>query len=660
MATFAVNEVARRTQFTSTGQAAYAFNFQVNATSEVEVHKNDTLQTLSTHYNVTLNTDGTGTVTFIDNSGSGGTNHTPSNGDIITIIGDLALSRTTVLNNAADITTANLDLELDNVLMRQQQLKEMMDRSIQLKVTTPRTITGTGTSGPLQFPYDGTASNNANRIVKFDSNGTSLELGSTTTNIDSLATVITEIGLLGNSDTIADMALLGTSAVVADLALLATSDVIADMAMLATTDVIADMNTLATSDIVSDLNTLATSDFVSDLNTLATSTNVSNIDTVSGAISNVNTVAGAISNVNTTATNISGVYSFAERYRVGSSDPSSSLDEGDLFYNSSDNVLKFYNGSAWQSLNTTGLNNIVEDTSPQLGGNLDVQAREINTTTTNGNIILTPNGTGMLEVKGNTNAGTIQLNCEDNSHGIKIKGPPHSAGQSYTLTLPSSITNNYYLKTDGSGNLSFAEVPTETKPTVADVSQTIAPDTATTISITGTNFVTVPIVEFIKTDGSITRPNSVSFTNATTLSVNVTLASGNYHVRVENPDGNAGRSTNNIIGSSTAPSFTTSAGSLGTIAAGGTVSIDVDGSSDSTVAFSETTSVLTSNSNTPAATMNLSLNSSTGVISGTAPSPTSETTYNFTLRLTDAESQTVDRAFSITISVGMNNSGQFN
>jgi hypothetical protein len=58
--------------------------------------------------------------------------------------------------------------------------------------------------------------------------------------------------------------------------------------------------------------------------------------------------------------------------------------------------------------------------------------------------------------------------------------------------------------------------------------------------------------------------------------------------------------------------------------------------------------------------MNLSLNSSTGVISGTAPSPTSETTYNFTLRLTDEESQTADRAFSITVSVGMNNSGQFN
>jgi len=53
--------------------------------------------------------------------------------------------------------------------------------------------------------------------------------------------------------------------------------------------------------------------------------------------------------------------------------------------------------------------------------------------------------------------GYIQLNCAENSHGIKLKSPPHSAAQSYTLTFPQSITNNTFLKTDGSGNLSFAE-----------------------------------------------------------------------------------------------------------------------------------------------------------------------------------------------------------
>jgi|TARA_R100000482_G_scaffold101362_1_gene44555 hypothetical protein len=63
-----------------------------------------------------------------------------------------------------------------------------------------------------------------------------------------------------------------------------------------------------------------------------------------------------------------------------------------------------------------------------------------------------------LEAKGDGSSqdGYIQLNCSQNSHGVKIKSPPHSAGQSYTLTLPQSITNNTFLKTDGSGNLSFA------------------------------------------------------------------------------------------------------------------------------------------------------------------------------------------------------------
>ena len=71
--------------------------------------------------------------------------------------------------------------------------------------------------------------------------------------------------------------------------------------------------------------------------------------------------------------------------------------------------------------------------------------------------------TAGVEVKGDggSNDGYIQLNCSQNSHGVKIKSPPHSAGQSYTLTLPQSITNDYYLKTDGSGNLSFAEVSSD-------------------------------------------------------------------------------------------------------------------------------------------------------------------------------------------------------
>ena len=59
-----------------------------------------------------------------------------------------------------------------------------------------------------------------------------------------------------------------------------------------------------------------------------------------------------------------------------------------------------------------------------------------------------------------SDSGSIQLNCEQNSHGVKIKGPPHSASQSYTLTLPSTApAANKIFQSDGSGNLSFVDAP---------------------------------------------------------------------------------------------------------------------------------------------------------------------------------------------------------
>lgn len=198
-------------------------------------------------------------------------------------------------------------------------------------------------------------------------------------------------------------------------------------------------------------------------------------------------------------------------------------------------------------------------------------------------------------------------------------------------------------------------------PTITSISPNTIDNTASNVVITGTNFVITPNVEIISTTGAIIYPNSVTRDSATQLTINVTLPTdGTYFIRVENPDGLAVRSSTALLTVSDAPTWTTSAGSIGSVAAGSSVSLSVSGSSDSAVTYSEVTSVLTSNADTPNSTMNLSLNSSTGAITGTAPSPTSEKVYNFTLRLTDAESQTTDRAFSITVTTGINNGGQFN
>ena len=480
---------------------------------------------------------------------------------------------------------------------------------------------------------------------------------------------------------------------------------------------------LGTADAVSDMNTLGTTQTVSDMNTLA-------------AISGLNTLASNSANVTTVANNISGVNSFAERYRVASSAPSTSLDVGDLYFDTTANELKVYKSSGWAAAGST-----VNGTSARFkytasasqttftgtddngntlaydAGFIDVYLNGVklvngtDVTVTSGTSVVLASGATANDIidivgfgtfnvasiaassitsgtladarlpttmagktltgatvttvyngliaggDGGSNDGQIQLNCSQNSHGVKIKAPPHSAGQSYTLTLPQSITNGYFLQTDASGNLSFASA-TETKPTISGISPSTITNDATNVVITGTNFVSVPQVDAISSTGAVTIANSVSFTSATSITANFTLPTdGTYFIRVENNDGNAARSSSALLTVSDAPGWTTSAGSLGTIAGNFSGTVATVAASGDTVTFSETTSVLTN-----ASQANCTLNSSTGVITTTdfGGSSTTPTTYNFTLRATDAQGQTADRAFSLTSSFGATGGGQFN
>jgi len=86
---------------------------------------------------------------------------------------------------------------------------------------------------------------------------------------------------------------------------------------------------------------------------------------------------------------------------------------------------------------SSAISNVSEDSTPQLGGNLDLNGNDI-VTTSNADLELAPNGTGHVTVKGNDNQGTIQLNCENNSHGQQIKAAPHSESANNVLTLPST------------------------------------------------------------------------------------------------------------------------------------------------------------------------------------------------------------------------------
>ena len=220
----------------------------------------------------------------------------------------------------------------------------------------------------------------------------------------------------------------------------------------------------------------------------------------------------------------------------------------------------------------------------------------------------------------------------------------------FFLKLPATDgTADQVLKTNGSGTLSFGS--SVTFPTIGSISPTVIENSQTAVTITGTNFQSIPTVDAINAStGAITTADSVAFTNATTIVATFTLSvDGTYYLRAENNDGLAVRSTNALLTVSDAPAWTTAAGSLGTVSAAGTINF--------TVAATNATTFGVQSGSLPGGA---SLNTSTGAITGTESGSTQSTTYTFTIRATDAQGQTADRQFTITVSHGASGGAQFN
>ena len=468
--TIASNKNTPRNTYTATaGQTAFTIGFEFFKVADVKVYKNGTLLTYNASPSSASQYKITGTASASDDAyefGAGGTVTLGAGAtadDIIVIIRDITLERTSDFPTTGAFDITSLNTQLDTMTSMLSDIKQQSDRSVKLLDTD--TISATVTLPAKASRQD--------KMLGFDSSGnvettisssglstlstitsditTVAGISSAVSNVSSISSAVSSVSSnsaninsvaavssLITSDFVSDLNTLATTDIVNDLNTLATADIVSDLNTLATTDIVSDLNTLATTDIVNDLNTLATADIVSDLNTLATTDIVSDLNQLATTdfVSDLNAIEGIKANVTTVANNVTGVNSFAERYRVGSSDPTSSLDEGDLFYNSTDNAVKFYNGTSWASI-TAGLSDIVGDVTPQLGGNLDVNGNSI-VSVSNGNIAITPNGSGKVILDG--------------------------------LSFPTADgTSGQALTTDGSGNVSFNTIQASELSTAGNV-----------------------------------------------------------------------------------------------------------------------------------------------------------------------------------------------
>jgi hypothetical protein len=146
-----ISNVPRRVVYTASGVGPYAFTFEILAQTDIAVYEDDVLLTLTTDYTVTINTNGTGSVTLT----------AAPTGSRISIVGDRAISRSTDFVTGGDLFANSLNDELDSLTIFAQQNAESLSRALLAPPNDPTTI-------DMTLPSQ---SDRASKYLAFDASG---------------------------------------------------------------------------------------------------------------------------------------------------------------------------------------------------------------------------------------------------------------------------------------------------------------------------------------------------------------------------------------------------------------------------------------------------------------------------------------------------------
>ena len=295
--------------------------------------------------------------------------------------------------------------------------------------------------------------------------------------------------------------------------------------------------------------------------------NNANVTTVAGAVTNVNNVSGSIANVNTVASNISSVNDFAARYRVGANNPTTSLTDGDLFFNTTLDKLLVYNAtsSAWEETQTIGsfFINTISSFSGTGGNSATFNGSAYKFTLSNAGAFAQQMIVSINGVIQKPNTGTGQPSegfALDGANIIFSAAPPNGAdyfivtiGASVSIGTPSAgtvseaqlnasnnPTNGYFLsaQSGNTGGLTWAAVDLTTL-SASNLTSGTVPDArfpATLPAASAANLTNIPAANITGTlpaiDGSsltgiaTTTGGGAIYENSATISASRTIPSG--------------------------------------------------------------------------------------------------------------------------------------
>ena len=470
-----ISDVEPRVQYTATsGQTSFTVPFEFFANADLKVYNGSTLLSFAaspsdaTEYSVTgAGVTGGGSITL---GGSGATLN-----DIITISRDIAIQRTTDFPTSGAFQIASLNEELDKIVAMAQQLERDLKFSPRASATTSNTF-------DITFP-----NLVAGKLLGVNSSGNGLEfsvdasglLSAETNAANSAAAAATSATASANSATAAQTAQAAAEAALdtfdddflgsksSDPSVDNDGNALADGALyFNTTD-----NVMKVYDLGNTQWKQLTPTNSQQTNIDAAVANATNINTVAGQISptnNVGTVAGISSDITTLAgisglstlagsaasviragDNLTDINAFANIYLGPSSsaptqDPDgSSLDSGDLYFDTSTNQLKVYGSSGWQSAGST------------VNGTADRFIYNITGTPTT---LSGSSGTGYAEANGNVlayDAGFLDIYV----NGVKqILGVDVTATSGTSIVFASALANGDVVDIVAYGTFQLANI----------------------------------------------------------------------------------------------------------------------------------------------------------------------------------------------------------
>ena len=445
----------------------FAYTFKIFADSDLQViirsaAGTETTKTLTTHYTV---------------AGAGDT----SGGSITFTAGNIPTATQTVLVRREVPQTQAIDYiandpfpaesheeGLDRSAMNVQQLQEEVDRSI--KISRTNTMTST------EFTVG--ATDRANKVLAFNSSGE--------------ISVTQELGTFKGTSATTTTAAFVERDIVKSTTAAQLNNIYICVAASAIGDTLTDTDHFALLvDAVSAATsaTAAASSATTSGNSATASANSATASANSATTSGNSATASANSataSANSATAAAASADAFDDIYLgTKSSDPSTDNDgdalaAGMLYFNSSTDLLRVYTGSAWQNaaVDTTGFITLSGTqtltnktlTTPKIGTSiLDTNGNELAKLTATGSAVneftvanaasngsptlsstggdsnidldLLAKGTGHVTIRGNTNSGAVQFNCESNSHGQIVKSQPHSAAVTNTMLLPAGASS---------------------------------------------------------------------------------------------------------------------------------------------------------------------------------------------------------------------------